>query len=104
MEGNLDMTSDLGDLNPATPGAPKKLSDYEGHEVAFTALKLTSAGGLEVNDEQLQLDEVYRGFVEFKVVAVNHVTNNDGKLVRQHVGKVADFQLMDWDSPDGFQQ
>lgn len=99
------MTSDLGDLDPSTPEAgPKKLSPYEGHDVAFTALKLTSTGGLEVADEELQLDEVYRGFCEFKVVAVNHVTNNDGKLVRQHVGKVVDFQLMDWNDSQSWQK
>lgn len=98
------MSSDLGDLNPAAPDAGgKKLSDYEGHEVAFTALKLTSAGNLEVNDDELQLDEVYRGFVEFKVTAVAHQTNNDGKLVRMHIGKVSDFQLMDWSDTSDWQ-
>lgn len=98
------MTSDLGDLNPQAPEGVKKLSEYEGHEVSFTKAKLTSTSNLEINDEELQLDETYRFFVEGKVVAVNHVTNNDGKLERVHVVKVTDTQLIDWDDAKSWQE
>ncbi len=98
------MDSDLGSLETPETKESKELKTFEGHEVAFTKAKLTSAGDLEIDDQELNLDGTYRLFVEVKVTGVNYTPNRDGKLVRHHTMKVVDTQLIDWDDPNAWRQ
>lgn len=84
------------------PGADGRsasgLPKFEGHEVDFTRLKLTSASDLEVNDEAHHIDDIVRLQVEGRVVRVDHVVDEKtGHLKRVHTVKVSEAIELGWE-------
>ncbi len=76
------------------------IPDFEGKEVEFTAAKITSVAGLEIDDAVWRVDDYIRMVVECRVVAVHHSVNEKtGKLGRVHTIKAIDSKVLsDWDS------
>jgi hypothetical protein len=75
-------------------GLPK----FEGQDVDFARLKLTSASDLEVNDEAHHIDDIVRLQVEGRVVRVDHVVDErTGHLKRVHTVKVSEAIELTWD-------
>lgn len=71
---------------------------FEGKEVEFTAAKITSVAGLEIDDEVWKVDQYVRMVVECRVVAVDHKVNEKtGKLGRVHLLKAIDSKVVPWD-------
>ena len=81
---------------PVTHGIPT----FEGKEVEYTAAKITSVGGLEIDDSVWRVDEYVRMVVECRVVAVDHKVNEKtGKLGRVHLLKAIDSKVIAWEDP-----
>lgn len=74
------------------------LPQFEGQQVDFARLKLTSASDLEVNDEAHHIDDIVRLQVEGRVVRVDHVVDErSGHLKRVHTVKVSEAIEIGWD-------
>ncbi|MEO6158662.1 MAG: hypothetical protein ABIQ39_13660 [Ilumatobacteraceae bacterium] len=91
------ITINSGDIEKVTrhlAGIP----DFEGKEVEFTAAKITSVAGLEIDDAVWRVDDYIRMVVECRVVAVHHAVNEKtGKLGRVHTIKAIDSKVLtDW--------
>lgn len=83
--------------NPTIP-SPSGLPQFEGQDVEFTRMKLTSANDLEVSDDAVRIDDIVRLFVEGRVVRVDHAVDNEtGKLKRIHTIKVSEALQVPWD-------
>lgn len=74
------------------------LPTFEGKEVEFTAAKITSVAGLEIEDAVWPVDHFVRMVVECRVVGIDHKVNEKtGKLGRVHMLKAIDSQVVAWD-------
>lgn len=62
------------------------IPSYEGHPVQGTAIKMS--GAIPMDDLEgaiIGIDDVVQLICQFRCVAVNHVADKDGNLVRVHV-------------------
>ena len=74
------------------------LPTFEGKEVEFTAAKITSVAGLEIDDAVWPVDHYVRMVVECRVVGIDHKVNEKtGKLGRVHLLKAIDSTVVAWD-------
>ena len=75
------------------------LPDFEGKTVKYTAAKITSVSGLEVDDAVWRVDQYVRLEVECRVVGIDHKVNEkSGDLVRVHLLKAVDSKVLPWDA------
>ncbi len=88
------------------PASGSGLPKFEGQEVEFTRLKLTSVSDLEVGEDAYRIDDIVRLFVEGRIVRVDHVVDEkSGQLKRMHTIKVVDAIPLPWDfTADRLQQ
>lgn len=74
------------------------LPTFEGKEVEFTAAKITSVAGLEIDDAVWPVDKYIKMIVECRVVGIDHKVNEKtGKLGRVHLLKAIDSTVVPWD-------
>lgn len=74
------------------------LPTFEGKEVEYTAAKITSVAGLEIDDAVWPVDHFVRMVVECRVIGIDHKVNEKtGKLGRVHMLKAIDSQVVAWD-------
>ena len=96
------------DVEPGPAPAPSGsgLPKFEGQDVEFTRLKLTSVSDLEVGEDAYRIDDIVRLFVEGRIVRVDHVVDEkSGQLKRMHTIKVVDAIPLPWDfTADRLQQ
>ncbi len=74
------------------------LPAFEGQQVDFARLKLTSVNDLEVLDEAVHIDDIVKLVCEGRVVRVDHVVDDKtGRLKRVHTVKVLDAFALPWE-------
>ena len=74
------------------------LPQFEGKEVEFTAAKITSVAGLEIEDSVWPMDHYVRMVIEARVVGIDHKVNEKtGKLGRVHLLKAVDSKVIPWE-------
>lgn len=87
------------------PSATGQYPEFEGHAIEYVVTKVT--GTVQIPDDQvLHLDDRIRVISEWRIVAVNHRMDKDGKWFREQVIKhfespgVATTAICPWDPSD----
>lgn len=64
----------------------KRIPGYEGHAVHGTAIKMS--GAIPMDDLEgavIGIDDIVQMICQFRCVAVNHIADKNGDLIRVHV-------------------